>query len=222
MTSLICVVEDDKNQREFLEQFLPDNGYSVRSVATGTMALKLMEKVEPDLVLLDLGLPDISGETVFTELKKNYPNLPIIILTAKGSSRDVVSGFELGADDYIAKPYNAEELLSRIKVRLKTVTADHVLRVADLELDQRSFEVKRAGKKITLTPKEFNLLEYLMKNPGHVLSRDMILAKVWQYSFDIESRAVDVYVGYLRKKIDSGFPKKLIKSVRGFGYTLKA
>lgn len=148
-------------------------------------------------------------------------NLPVIILTAKADAVDIVKGFNLGADDYVTKPYNFEELLARIRARLKNTSSDSLLKVADLELDAQTFEVRRAGKKIELTPKEFKLLEYLMANSGHVLSRDMILSRVWLYSPDIESRAVDVYIGYLRDKIDKQSAKKLIKSVRGFGYMLK-
>ncbi|HSX18978.1 MAG TPA: response regulator transcription factor [Candidatus Saccharimonadales bacterium] len=222
MASLIFVVEDDKNQREFLEEFLGDSGYSVQSAGTGTAAIKAMEKSQPDLVLLDLGLPDVSGESVFQALRKNYPELPVIILTARGTSSDIVAGFDLGADDYVPKPYSADELLSRVKARLKqSQTSSAKLKIADLELETKTFEVRRGGKKIDLTPKEFKLLEYLMLNQGQVLSREMILSRIWMYSPDMESRAVDVYVGYLRKKIDSKFKKKLINSVRGFGYTLK-
>lgn len=217
---MIVVVEDNENQREFLEGFLTGEGYSVRTVADGTNALKLTESVEPDLVILDLGLPDIAGETVFSELRKSYPDLPVVILTARDRESDVIAGFKLGADDYVTKPYNAEELLARIRARLKH-TASTKLRVADLEFDTKKFEVRRAGRKINLTPKEFKLLEYLVANRGQVLSREMILSRVWLYSPDMETRAVDVYIGYLRKKIDSAFDKKLIISVRGFGYMIK-
>lgn len=217
----IAVIEDDDNQREFLNDFLTENGYVVHTVGSGTQATKLLEKLQPDLALLDLGLPDIDGGSLFSQLKKDYPDLPIIILTARNASSDIVKGFNLGADDYITKPYNAEELLARIKARLKHAQTSSKLKVADLELNIKMFEVKRAGKVIKLTPKEFKLLEYLMVNKGRVLSRDMILSRIWLYSPDMETRAVDVYIGYLRKKVDSSFKQKLIHSVRGFGYMIK-
>ncbi len=222
MTSTIVLVEDDKNQREILEKLLIDNGYSVHSVGTGSEAIKLMDEFKPDLLLLDLGLPDIKGEAVFGEVRKNYADLPIILLTARGTTSDIVEGFNLGADDYVAKPYNIDELLARVKARLTHGKASSKLTVGDLVLNEKTFEVIRDGKKITLTPKEFKLLEYLMVNKGQVLSRDMILSRVWMYSPDMQTRAVDVYVGYLRRKIDSKFDKKLIHSVRGYGYMVKA
>ncbi len=221
MNASIVVVEDDENQREVLVKLLIDDGFSVNSVGTGAEAIKLLEKFRPDIMLLDLGLPDISGETVLSTSRKMYPELPVIILTAKGTSADVVSGFNLGADDYVSKPYNIDEILARIKARLNRLKTSDKLVVSDLEIDERTFEVRRAGKKITLTPKEFKLLEYLMVNKGQVLSRDMILSRVWMYSPDMETRAVDVYIGYLRRKIDKGFKKELIHSVRGYGYMLR-
>lgn len=221
MTNSIIVVEDDENQREFLAGLLSDNGYLVKSAESGTAALKLIEKITPDLVLLDLGLPDIGGETVFREIKKNYPQVSIILLTARGKSSDIVEGFKLGADDYIAKPYNDDELLARIEARLRSGGMRTKLTVADLKLDTKAFEVVRGNKKINLTPKEFKLLEYLIANKNQVLSREMILNRVWLYPEDIETRAVDVYIGYLRKKIDTGFKKKLIQSMRGYGYSIK-
>jgi DNA-binding response OmpR family regulator len=165
----------------------------------------------------------MGGETVCVEAKKMYPDVPIIILTAKDSTADVVRGLEdLGADDYIAKPFETEELLARIKARLrKGGNNSSRLEIADLILDTKTLEVKRGDKKIELTPQEFKLLEYLMSNKGKVMTRDAILNRVWLYSPDIETRVVDVYVGYLRKKIDEGFDKPLIHSVRGFGYVVK-
>lgn len=220
MRNSIVLVEDDENQREFLAGLLTDRGYSVRTAENGTSALKLIEKVTPDLVLLDLGLPDIGGETVFSEIKKNYPQVPIVLLTARSKSSDIVEGFKLGADDYVAKPYNDDELLARVEARLRNKGSQAKLVVEDLELDTKNFEVKRGNKKINLTPKEFKLLEYLMSNKNQVLSREMILNRVWLYPEDIETRAVDVYIGYLRKKIDTGFGRKLINSKRGYGYSI--
>ena len=156
------------------------------------------------------------------EVRKNYPELPVLILTAKDSVRDIVHGLNLGADDYMTKPFVGEELLARVQARLRDRgTGSTLLKVADLELDTHTLEVKRAGKLIKLTPQEFKLLQYLMNNKGRILTRDMILNRIWPSSFEIETRVVDVYMGYLRKKIDQDHNKKLLQSARGFGYTIK-
>lgn len=220
MTSKILVVEDDKNIQEYLKETLLESGYSVDSAFDGITALNLVKKSLPDLVVLDLGLPDINGETICAEIKKKHPDLPIIILTAKGTTSDIVHGLDLGADDYLAKPFELEELLARIKARLRE-KGNTKLKVEELELDNTTLEVKRGSRQISLTPTEFKLLEYLMNNKGRVLSREMILNRIWLSSPDIETRVVDVYMGYLRKKIDADSPKQLIQSIRGFGYVIK-
>jgi len=146
----------------------------------------------------------------------------VIILTARDSTADVVQGLDIGADDYITKPFTAEELLARIRARLRQRGQNnHKLEIADLELDTKSLEVKRGSKLIKLTPQEFKLLEYLMSNQNQVLTREMILNRIWPSAPDVETRVVDVYIGYLRKKIDTGFENNLIHSVRGFGYVIK-
>lgn len=222
MVPLIVVIEDDKDIQQYLKDVLTENGFTVKTAPTGVAGLNLLRKSEPDALLLDLRLPDMSGESVCIEVRKDYPNLPIIILTAKDSISDKVQGLGIGADDYITKPFVTEELLARLKARLRNRSNDKAkIKVADLELDKEKIEVRRAGKAITLTPQEFKLLEYLMNNKGVVLTRDMILNRIWLYSPDVESRVVDVYMGYLRKKIDAGFKKQLLHSVRGFGYTLR-
>ncbi|MDO8551487.1 MAG: response regulator transcription factor [bacterium] len=222
MKQKILIVEDDRDLQDYLREFLLENDFSVETVSEGAKALKKVEEAFPDLVVLDLGLPDISGETVCRELKKFFPELPIIILTAKDTSEDVVRGLNLGADDYIAKPFEEKILLARIKARLRNgQDSAKVLIIDDLELDNQTVQVQRAGKNIKLTQREFLLLEYLMRNKNRVLSREMILDRVWSYTADIESRVVDVYVGYLRKKVDEPFDKKLIHCIRGFGYTIK-
>jgi len=223
ITPTILFVEDDKDFRDYVFDLLTKNGLVVQSVNKGTQAISKAEKQEPDLVLLDLTLPDMTGESVCTELKKMYPNIPIIMLTAKSSVSEKVEGFNLGADDYITKPFEPEELIARIKARLRqNKTHDTKLKIADLEMDTKKVLVTRSGKEITLTPHEFRLLEFLMNNQGVVLSREMILNRIWSYSYDVESRVVDVYMGYLRKKIDNDYKQKLIHSIRGFGYTIKA
>ncbi len=220
MTNKILIVEDEKNIRDYLVEAFKDANYKTVSTGDGAEALKIIKEDNLDLVILDLGIESISGETVCIEAKRHNPHLPIIILTAKNTSKDVVRGLDIGADDYISKPFDTEELLARVRVRLKQQGSD-ILQIEDLTLNTKTLEVKRADKKISLTAKEFKLLEYLMINSGAVLSRETILDHIWLYSPDIETRVVDVYIGYLRKKIDEGFDRKLIQSVRGFGYTIK-
>lgn len=218
----VLVVEDDKALQNYLKELLTENNFSVQIAGDGVIALNMVQKLPPDIVILDLGLPNMSGEAVCTEIRKKYPNLPVIILTAKDSVSDIVQGLDLGADDYITKPFVADELLARIKARTRSKNGgEEKLTVADLELDKGTLLVKRGDKTIQLTPKEFHLLQYLMSNKGQILTREMILNRIWMYSPDIETRVVDVYMGYLRKKIDSGFTKQLIHSVRGFGYVVK-
>ena len=222
MVHKILVVEDEGDLQTYLKELLLDNGYSVQTSSDGVTALNQLKKSEPDLVILDLGLPNISGETVCMEIRKKYPNLPIIILTARDTANDVVQGLNLGADDYVTTPFESDILLARIQARLrKGQNLNSKLKIADLELNSKTLEVKRGEKQITLTPKEFQLLQYLMSNRGRILTREMILNRIWLYSPEIETRVVDVYMGYLRKKIDAGWKTKLLRSVRGFGYTIK-
>ncbi|MBI3981262.1 response regulator transcription factor [Candidatus Microgenomates bacterium] len=222
MIKEILVVEDDQSVLKYLKELLTENNFSVKTANDGTSALDLISRQPPDLVILDLGLPNLTGESVLQEIRKKNPKLPVIILTGKDSVANIVHGLSIGADDYMTKPFVADELLARIKARLRNEgDGESVLRVDDLILNPKSLEVKRADISIDLTPHEFKLLEYLMINKNQVLSRDMILNRVWSYSPDVETRVVDVFMGYLRKKVDAKFKKKLIKSVRGFGYTVK-
>jgi DNA-binding response OmpR family regulator len=220
MLQKILVVEDDTALQEYLKDLLSEAGFSAEIASDGVEALAAMKRIEPNLVVLDLGLPKISGEMVCTEIKRKYPETPVIILTARGDTSDIIHGLNLGADDYLPKPFDGNELIARINARLRDTT-DTKLKVADLELDRKTLEIKRGQKAISLTPTEFKLLEYLMSNKGRVLSREMILNRIWLTSPDIETRVVDVYMGYLRKKIDIGFEKPLIQSMRGFGYVIK-
>ncbi len=223
MNKTILVIEDQKDLQNYLKEFLLDNDFLVLTANDGITGLNLLKRTLPDLVLLDLGLPNMDGESVCREIKKNWPGLKIIILTAKNDTLDIVHGLNLGADDYITKPFQLEELIARIKARLRHDTKNTPTKsLEDLELNEETHEVKRNGINIDLTATEFKLLDYLMSNPGKVLTREMILSKIWSMAPDIESRSVDVYIGYLRRKIDSNSPKKLIQSVRGFGYTIKS
>jgi len=222
MTKTILIVEDDLGVQKYLKELLLDNGYTVQTASDGVAALNSIQKLAPDLVILDLGLPNMSGEAVCMEIRKKYPNIRVIVLTAKDGVADIVEGLNLGADDYMTKPFVADELLARIKARLRYQDgSDTKLKVGDLELDTKTLTVSKSGDQIQLTPQEFKLLQYLMSNQGRILTREMILNRVWLYSPDIETRVVDVYMGYLRKKIDADNAKKLLHSVRGFGYMIK-
>ncbi len=222
MLPYILVVEDNRDLHEYLQDLLTENQYTVKIVADGAGALRAIQRLEPNLVLLDLTLPDISGEGLCLEIRKNYPNIPIIIVTAKDAVSDKVRLLSTGADDYVTKPFAGPELIARIHARLRKDAADtSVLTVGDLVMDTKKVMVRRGDKQIKLTAHEFKLLEYLMRNAGIVVSRDMILNRIWLYSPEVESRVVDVYIGYLRKKIDAGHRKKLIHGIRGFGYTIK-
>ncbi len=220
MVQKILVVEDDTALQEYLRDLLNEAGFTIDLASDGVEALASIKKLRPNLVILDLGLPKISGETVCQEIKRKYPEIPVIILTAKSDTQDIIHGLDLGADDYLAKPFDGNELIARMKARLRDNT-DVKLNVADLILDRTTLEIKRGTREISLTPTEFKLLEYLMSNKGRVLSREMILNRIWLTSPDIETRVVDVYMGYLRKKIDKGFNQPLIHSMRGFGYVIK-
>jgi len=222
MVRSILAVEDDTDLSQYLKEILTDHGYSVQTAVKGVEALNIIRKTEPDLVILDLGLPDIDGENVCSQIKKDHPDVPVIILTAKSGTPNIVHGLDLGADDYMTKPFDGDELLARIKVQLRTQPGNTTkLKISDLELNPANHEVKRGNRQIRLTPQEFKLLQYLMINKGRILTRDMILSRLWDSSPDIETRVVDVYIGYLRKKIDADFKKKLIHSIRGFGYMIK-
>ncbi len=222
MIYTILIIEDDEGIQTYLKELLLDSGYNVMTASDGITGLKIIKKSVPDLVLLDLGLPDMSGESVCAQIRKENPELRIIMLTAKDTPHDVIQGLNMGADDYLTKPFVADVLLARIKARLRRTNGDDFkLIINDLELDTKNLEVRRGGKLLSLTPQELKLLQYMMQNKGRILTRDMILNRLWLSSVDIETRIVDVYIGYLRKKIDTGFEKKLIHSVRGFGYMLK-
>ncbi|MBI4029545.1 MAG: response regulator transcription factor [Candidatus Blackburnbacteria bacterium] len=222
MVSKLLLVEDDRDLQDSLKELFTAEGFFVKTASDGVEALKNINKGEFDLLILDLGLPVMSGESVLTEVRKKYPELPVIVLTARDTTSDVIRGLNLGADDYVTKPFVVDELIARVKAKLRShQTGEQKMKVGDLELDPTTFEAKRGGKRINLTPQEFKLLQYLMANRGRVLTRDAILNRVWFYSPEVETRVVDVYIGYLRKKVDRGHRRKLLSSVRGFGYILK-
>lgn len=218
----ILLVEDDVTLLSFLQDLLREEGYIVDGVSQGARAIQKVSERKPDIVLLDLTLPDLAGETVLTHMKKDYPQLPVIILTAKIGVENIAKGLNIGADDYLEKPFAREELLARIKARLRSNGDDkEEYKIADLVVNLATREAKRGKKNISLTKTEFNLLFYLIKNQGRVVTRDMILNHVWGYNTDIESRVVDIYIGYLRKKICYDFPTRLIYCKRGIGYVMR-
>lgn len=222
MATRLLIVEDDIDLQKTLGAFLQGEGFIVDSASTGSEALTKLEKTYPQLVLLDLGLPDIQGESILLRIRQNYPDLPVVILTAKSKPQEIAQGLNLGADDYLSKPFAAEELLARINARIRIPDKNKgILKVADLILDLSRMTVKRAHKNIELTKTEFDLLKYLMENSGSVVSREMILNHVWGFTTEVETRVVDVYVGYIRRKVDGGFKKKIIRNRRGFGYLVE-
>jgi DNA-binding response OmpR family regulator len=217
--SRILIAEDEARIASFLEKGLRANGFTTSVVADGRDALAEAASGRYDLLILDLGLPGKDGFSVLDELRAAGSRLPVVILTARDSVRDTVAGLEGGADDYIAKPFRFEELLARVRVRLR---GDHapeetVLQVGSVALDLRTRRIETDGESADLSAREFALAEMFFRHPGQVLSREQLLSHVWGYDFDPRSNVVDVYVGYLRKKLG----KDAIASVRGMGYRLE-
>ncbi len=225
----ILIVEDENKVATFIKKGLQTQNFTSQIAETGKIALELINEVKFDLIILDIGLPDMSGIEICEKIRMSNTKIPILMLTAFGSVSDKLSGFNAGTDDYLLKPFDFMELLVRIKALLKrsiecpeidTGTED-LLKVADLELDLKEKVARRGGILFNLTAKEFNLLEYLMRNKGIVVSKIDIAEKVWDINFDTGTNFIEVYVNYLRKKIDKGFSNKLIHTIVGMGYMLK-
>ncbi|GAA4626372.1 response regulator transcription factor [Cellulomonas oligotrophica] len=216
----ILVAEDEARIARFVAKGLQAQGYASTTVATAREALDLASSGDFDLMVLDLGLKGGDGLAVLRALRGQGSRLPVIILTARSTVRDVVAGLDEGADDYMAKPFRFEELLARIRVRLRTDPADEptVLRAGDLALDVRSRRVSVDGRDVDLSAREYGLLEAFLRHPGQVLSREQLLSQVWGYDFDPSSNVVDVYVRYLRGKVGAD----RVETVRGMGYRLAA
>jgi len=218
----ILLVEDEKKLADIIVRGLKAERYAVDVCHDGQAGLESATSYEYDLIILDLMLPGISGSEVIEKVRRRNTQVPILILTALDGMNDKVKNFELGADDYLTKPFAFAELQVRCKALLRRgpVNRSSVLRIGDLEIDRLSQKVRRAGKKIELTAKEYSLLEYLATHPGRVFSRTMIIEHVWDQSFQGLTNIVDVYVRHLREKVDDPYPNKLLRTVRGVGYSL--
>jgi two-component system, OmpR family, copper resistance phosphate regulon response regulator CusR len=218
----ILVVEDERKLSELIARSLRAERYAVDTAYDGHTAWQTIETYDYDLVILDLMLPGLDGTEILRRTRRRNHHVPILILTALDATSEKVRNFEAGADDYLTKPFALAELLVRVKALMRRgpVSRASVVRVADLELDRLSQQVRRAGRKIDLTAKEYALLEYLASNPGRVFSRAMIIEHVWDQSFEGLTNIVDVYVRHLRGKVDDPFATKLIRTVRGSGYYL--
>ena len=221
--SRILVVEDEAKLAQFIELELKYEGYDVTVVNDGLSGLTTARESNPDLILLDWMLPGISGLEICKRLRQTGSKIPIILLTAKDDISDRVAGLDAGADDYIVKPFNLEELLARVRANLRRNQQEDpdILQFLDLSLNRSTREVFRENRSIELTAKEFDLLEYLMSHPKQVLSRDQILERVWGYDFMGDSNIIEVYVRYLRLKLEAEEEKRLIQTVRGVGYVLR-
>lgn len=219
----LLIVEDDRKLAEFVARGLRAERYAVDIAGDGQEGRSYLSSFPYDLLILDLMLPKISGSELLRLTRQANPSMPVLVLTARDATEDKVKQFEAGADDYLTKPFDFAELLVRVRALLRRTPVERtdVLRIADLEINRLTQQVRRASQRIELTAKEYSLLEYLMTSPGRVFSRTMILEHVWDQSFEGVTNIVDVYVRYLRRKIDDPFPVKLIHTVRGVGYCIR-
>ena len=222
----VLAVDDEASLTELLSMAMRYEGWQVTTAGSGTEAVKAAREIRPDAIVLDMMLPDFDGLEVMRRIRSEDPNVPVIFLTAKDSVEDRIGGLTAGGDDYVTKPFSLEEVIARLRGLLRrsgatTARNDSTLVVGDLTLDEDSHEVTRGGVEIQLTATEFELLRYLMRNPRRVLSKAQILDRVWNYDFGGQANVVELYISYLRKKIDAG-RKPMIHTMRGAGYVLKA
>ena len=219
----ILVVEDEKHLNRIISEAVEDEGYSVDSCYNGLEALEYLECADYDVIILDIMMPKMNGLELVRRLRDRGESTPVLFLTARDAVADRVEGLESGGDYYLTKPFDFQELMAVVRVMTRKYTGNrsNVYTIADLSLDSNTRTVTRAGKNIELTAKEFSLLEYMMRNKGVVLSREMIENNLWNYDYEGGTNVVDVYVGYLRKKMDTGFSRKLIHTVWGTGWVLK-
>lgn len=219
----ILVAEDEKNLNSIIVKSLKANNYSVDACYDGAEALYYAECAEYDAIVLDIMMPKMDGIEVVKRLRSKNNKVPVLFLTARDSIEDRVTGLDAGADDYLVKPFALDELLARIRVMIRrsSDSTDHTLKIADLTVDTRKMTVFRGDTEIILTGKEFAILEYMLRNKGIVLTREKIEQHIWNYDYEGGTNVVNVYIRYLRKKIDDGFEPKLIHTIRGAGYVLK-
>lgn len=219
----ILFAEDERDLNDIITKKLTSQGYSVDSVYDGEEAIDILSYTDYDAVILDIMMPKADGFAVLRALRSKGKNTPVLFLTARDSVQDRVAGLDSGANDYLVKPFSVEELLARIRAMTRTAfgVSDSLLSVGDLTMDTAAKVVKRGGKEIPLSAKEYALLEYLIHNAGIVLSREKIENHIWNFDYEGGTNVVDVYIRYLRKKIDEGYDKKLIHTVRGRGYVLR-
>lgn len=219
----ILVVEDEKHLNRIISEAVEDEGYSVDSCYNGLEALEYLACADYDVIILDIMMPKMNGLELVRRLRDRGDSTPVLFLTARDAVADRVEGLESGGDYYLTKPFDFQELMAVVRVMTRKYTGNrsNVYTIADLSLDSNTKTVTRAGKNIELTAKEFSLLEYMLRNKGVVLSREMIENNLWNYDYEGGTNVVDVYVGYLRKKMDTGFSQKLIHTVWGTGWVLK-
>ncbi|MBR3602796.1 MAG: response regulator transcription factor [Lachnospiraceae bacterium] len=219
----ILIAEDEKTLNDVIRKTLSKNGYSVDSCFDGEEALYYLESTEYDAAILDIMMPGLSGLEVLKKIRATGNSLPVLFLTAKDAVPDRVAGLDAGADDYLTKPFSFDELLARIRVMLRKHSgkSENIYRIANLSVDINTHTVCRNDNPISLSSKEFSILEYLIRNQGIVLSREKIEQHIWNYDYEGSSNLVDVYIRYLRRKIDEAYSPKLIHTVRGAGYVLK-
>lgn len=220
----LLVVEDEKDLNEIITKQLRINGYVVDSCFDGRQAYEYLSVGGYDGAVLDVMLPELNGFELLKKIRDNGIQTPILFLTARNNKKDIIKGLDLGADDYISKPFDLDELLARIRVMLrkKVDVRENIYRCGDLEVNCNDHTVKRGGKNIELSAKEFQLLLFLVRNKNIVLTREQIENNIWQFEKESNSNVIDVYIRYLRKKIDDGYDKKLIHTIRGVGYQLKS
>lgn len=220
----VLIIEDDKDVAAYIAKGLSESGYITDTAHTGTEGLNMAQSNQYDIIIVDRMLPELDGLSIIQKLREEGNSTPVLILSALGEVDDRVEGLAAGGDDYLVKPYAFSELLARVQAltrRRNTDIQDHMtLEVADLHLDRLKRKVTRGGKKINLQPREFRLLEYLMSNAGQVVTRTMLLEKVWEYHFDPQTNVIDVHISRLRSKIDKDFDVQLIHTERGAGYSL--
>jgi DNA-binding response OmpR family regulator len=219
----LLIVEDDRKLAEFAARGLRSESYAVDVAVDGREGRAFIESHQYDLIILDLMLPHISGTELLRLVRRSYPSLPVLVLTARDATEEKVKHFEAGADDYLTKPFDFAELAVRVKALLRRTPVERtdVILISNLELNRLTHQVRRGGQNIELTGKEYALLEYLLSSPSRVFSRTMILEHVWDQSFEGVTNIVDVYVRHLRRKVDDPFPTKLIHTVRGVGYCVR-